>query len=282
MTRDDDIHGNVHGGADGEMNYTPEETRAMEAVGRLERPLASADTRERVRDAFLRGGVDPETVVEPSLPFRFHWRQLFPVAVAAALVTALIIGSSPAEHWVVTDVVGADSVVIGDATAAPGVRLTQSAISTGDSSEVDVQLGDDLRFRMLADSKVVLSDPPGRWFGRAVVIHVEAGEIYGTTGGTRPDFALRFETPEAFAEVHGTTFAVFRTEEATCFCLWSGALEITPTDTGEPIDLPVQMRVFVYKDGRQPEVQPISDMERMKLSMTHDAGLVDTPDSGGQ
>lgn len=260
------------------MSNSPDETRALEALGRLERPLASSDTRERVRDAFLKGGAAPEIVVQPEAPFRFRWRQLIAIPIAAAIMILLIFGSTPSERWTLTDVIGADSVEFGGAIASPGVTLSQGTITTSDSSEVEVQLGDDLRFRMLASSKVVLSDPPGRWFGRSAVVHLEAGEIYGTTGGTHPDFALQLETPEAYAEVHGTTFAVFRTEDATCFCLWAGALEVTPKDTEESLDLPVEMRVYVYKDGRPPEIQPISDMERMKLSMTHDVGLVEIPE----
>ena len=64
------------------------------------------------------------------------------------------------------------------------------------------------------------------------------GEVFGTTGGNPLGFTLRVATPEAEVTLTGTTFAVFRTPDATCFCLWNGSVDIR-TAAGDPATLAV-------------------------------------------
>ena len=68
----------------------------------------------------------------------------------------------------------------------------------------------------------------------------------------------------------GTTFAVFRLDDATCFCLFEGELCIGTAD-GRPVDLPEGKRVFIYADGRAPSVEDLPAEETMKLQMIYDA-----------
>ena len=105
-----------------------------------------------------------------------------------------------------------------------------------------------------------------------------AGEIYGTSGGRKLNFEMTFATEELQAQLTGTTFAVFRTDDASCVCLWEGGIAVTPLlGPDAPIILEEKQRVWIFKDGRQPEILPLSDMEQMKLQMIHDAGLETSP-----
>ncbi len=159
-------------------------------------------------------------------------------------------------------------------TMESGSQLAAGLVATGPESELEVQLGDQLRFRLVPGTSLSLPKPPGRWFGRDRRLTLTAGEIYGTSGGRNLDFGLLFTTEELQASLTGTTFAVFRTDSASCVCLWQGGIAVTPViGAATPIILQPEQRVWIYKDGRPPELKPLSDMERMKLQMIHDAGL---------
>jgi len=174
----------------------------------------------------------------------------------------------------VLDVVNPDGVVGTDDAPAVGSILDGGRVATGPESELEVQLGDQLRFRMVPGTELELPRAPGRWFGRDRRLELESGEIYGTSGGRTLDFALTFATQELQAELTGTTFAVFRTDSASCVCLWEGGIAVAPLVGGsDPIALPEKRRVWIYRDGRAPEILPLSDMEVMKLQMIHDGGL---------
>ena len=183
-------------------------------------------------------------------------------------------GSLPTQEWVVLDVVNPSGVVVTDGAPEVGARLSGGRLATGPESELEVQLGDQVRFRMIPGTELQLPRPPGRWFGRGRRLNLNAGEIYGTSGGNKLDFELVFATGELEAQLTGTTFAVFRTAEASCVCLWEGGISVVPlVGTVAPINLAEKQRVWIYKDGRAPEILPLSDMETMKLQMTEEAGL---------
>jgi ferric-dicitrate binding protein FerR (iron transport regulator) len=111
-----------------------------------------------------------------------------------------------------------------------------------------------------------------------MVIAVRSGEIYGTTGGQKLDVPLRIEATEAIADVYGTTFAVFEVEEGTCVCLWLGTVKVTSRQTGEVFDMLPETKFYVFRDGTTSGALPIDDMERMKLSMMEEAGLLELGD----
>ena len=156
---------------------------------------------------------------------------------------------------------------------AVGESFKSGAIVVAAGSELELQLGQDLRVRLLADTKLDLPSGPGRWFGIDRTLKLDSGEIYGTSGGQKLGFDLAFVTDELSARMTGTTFAVFRTDEASCVCLWVGGIDVTSLDSGEVVTLEPRSRVWIYRDGRAHEVLPLSDMETMKLQMTDEAGL---------
>jgi len=242
---------------------------ALQALRRLPRARADDEARRRARAAF----VDGVEVRELRPAVSRGARGLRAALLAAALLGALAVmiwGMQPSDHWVVTDAVGVPQQV--------GDRQEGAVLATGPGEELELQLGERLRFRMLPETEVVLPSPLRRLFGGSQRLTLRRGEIYGTTGGRRlsPDFV--FATGELTARITGTTFAVFRTDEASCVCLWEGGITVAPRGGGhDPVVLAPQQRVWVYRDGRAPEVMPLSDMERMKLEMTADAGLVETP-----
>jgi FecR protein len=258
--------------------------RAIRALGRLPRARASEPAERAARASFMTGAVQPLREERTVKPGRTMFRRLllgYSIAAAAAIVFFMI-GSEPTMEWVVLDVVEPAGVQVTEATPpAVGDRLDSGTLITAAGSELELQLGDRLRFRMLPGTQIELPKAPGRWFGRSRELELASGEIYGTTGGKQLGFDLDFKTDELTAVLTGTTFAVFRTDLASCVCLWEGGVKVTPS--AEP-DLPTLLqpnqRVWVYKDGRPREVLPLNDMEIMKLQMTSDMGLSDTlPDA---
>jgi hypothetical protein len=89
---------------------------------------------------------------------------------------------------------------------------------------------------------------------------------------------LRIEAQQAIADVYGTTFAVFEVEEGTCVCLWLGTVVVTNRADGSTFDMLPETKFYVYKDGTVSGALPIDDMERMKLSMMEEAGLLELGD----
>jgi ferric-dicitrate binding protein FerR (iron transport regulator) len=273
MTQD----GTNGGSADEMRNPSTDERAALEALKRLPHPSASGEVREKARAAFVRGETPPGSLSAVSPGPRRRARRLIPLAVAAAVVIALALfsyGNRSTHEWYVTDVVEPSGVRAGEAHLETGTRLASGVVSTEEGSELEIQLGDQLRFRMLPGTAIELPKPPGRWFGRSRTIRLTDGEIYGTTGGQGLAFDLRIETSEAVAEILGTTFAVLKLDVGTCVCLWTGGVTVTPVAGGDAVRLPDEMKYYVYNDGRPGKMEPIDPMERMKLSMTHDAGLI--------
>lgn len=250
----------------------PDASRALAALGRLPRAEASPSARARARAAFVHGA-EVRRLPERARPVR-RWA----TGLAAAAVAAWAIfwyGTSPVMDWVALDVVEPAGVSVESRDPlGPGARLVAGPAATSAGSELEVQLGDRLRFRMMPGTVLDLPRPPGRWFDRDRDLTLAAGEIFGTTGGRELGFELALATLELEARLTGTTFAVFRTDSTSCVCLWNGGVTVTPkVGPDEPIVLEEQTRVWIYKDGRSPEVGPLNDMEIMKLQMTRDMGL---------
>ena len=258
--------------------WSAAEQRALAALARLPRATASDETRTRTRQAFLDAAAPP---VAPPRPRRSRWAVLLAAAVLGVLAVAMI-GRRPAETWVVLDVVQPEGVTVAGQPLGAERTVTGGVITTAAGSELELQLGRSLRFRMMPGTQLDLPEPPGRWFGRARRFEVAAGEMYGTTGGRKLDFALEFATLELKADLTGTTFAVFRTAEASCVCLWEGGITVTPTRDETAIELQPGQRVWVFRDGRPAEVLPLSDMETMKLRMMQDAGIADDTGTGAR
>ncbi len=269
-----------------DMQHTPDEQQALGALRALDRPRASSEARARAKAAFLAGEAPaeaPAPASAPVVPLRPNrFRVFVPLAAAAVLLVALFgmwqYASGPRAMWNVTDVVEAGGVQGLPTETGMLMKVDPVTVTTGPESEFELQLGDMLRFRMLPGAEVELPAIPRRWNPEPMVIAVRSGEIYGTTGGEKLDVPLRIEAAEAIADVYGTTFAVFEVPEGTCVCLWLGTVKVTNRHDGATFDMQRETKFYVYKDGSVSGPLPIDDMERMKLSMMEEAGLLELGD----
>lgn len=250
------------------------ETRALKALRRLPSAEPHAEARAQARAAFLSGAkASAPDVSSPRQSRRTFMTSA--LGLVAAAVAVLLIGRAPTEEWVVLDVVEPGGVTAPSGQVlSVGDRLEEGTLVTALGSEVELQLGKRLRFRLQPGTQIELPKAPGRWFDRSRELFLSSGEIYGTTGGQRLGFPMEFKTDELTAVLTGTTFAVFRTDEASCVCLWQGGINVIPAiESLDTIGLAEKQRVWVYKDGRAPEILPLDDMEIMKLQMTDDQGI---------
>lgn len=278
--------------------YSPDshEAKAIAALRRLPRAAVDPVARGKARMAFLAAaagpisGSDPGPVISSAEPPAVDGESrrsgrfgnlMGVIAVMAALLAVAIFGRTPTEEWIVLDVVNPAGVEApAGSELVKGGRMEPGNIVLAEGTELELQLGDRLRFRMMPGTGLELPEGPGRWFNRDRELTLASGEIYGTTGGNKLGFPLDFQTDELTANLTGTTFAVFRTPEASCVCLWEGGITVTPTAEGaKPTVLPPKRRIWIFKDGRPAEVMPLSDMETMKLQMTADMGLAPAPDA---
>ncbi len=258
--------------------------RALAVLARLPRSSAPESARESARMAFVHGSVverfdQADTSRRPERHSSRRWVGLL-MAAALGVLAVFWFGSQPQQDWVVLNIQIPDGITIpGDGTLAVGTHLDSGLLTTGPESELQVQLGDKLRFTMLPGTSLELPKPPGRWFDRNRRLPLTSGEIYGTSGGQKLGFDLVFHTPELEARLTGTTFAVFRIDVASCVCLWEGGVAVTPlVGDYDVVNLEVLHRVWIYKDGREPEIKTLDANETMKLQMTHDAGLAELPE----
>jgi ferric-dicitrate binding protein FerR (iron transport regulator) len=249
----------------------PDAVDALDALRQLPRERAPEALRASVRRDFLASAAERTAPRKPTRSGPRPWARL--TVVAAGIAAAFILffyGASPREPWVVVDLLTGDEIRIEGAAPVIGAEFDGGSVSTTPSSEVEFALEERLRLRFLADARAELPPGPGRWFGRSRTLRIEQGEVYGSTGGEGLGFELVLETGEAKARIIGTTFAAIRLEDATCFCLFSGRIEFVPAGSTEAIDLPEGQRVFIYRDGRPPLFEDLTDRERMKLQMIED------------
>jgi len=259
-------------------SFTPAEQAALKALMAAPMPVASPQARHRAHLAFTRGDEEGAARLASEAiksPRRFLLAVFAPFASAAVILIAILIyGVQPEYQWRIATLSNPAGIELNVETLEVGAKIESGLVANAVGSEIGIQLGDQLRFNLMPGSKITLPKPPGRWFNKKRVIQLAEGEIYGTTGGNPLAFNLSVKTEEATARILGTTFAVFRFDFGTCVCLWTGGVEVTPVDADEATRMLEEMKFIVYNDGRDPVMLPIDDMERMKLSMTHDAGLL--------
>jgi ferric-dicitrate binding protein FerR (iron transport regulator) len=256
------------------MSDQNNEQHMMATLRRLPPATASAEARHRALEAFMAGAIQdggiPKITEKPRS--RSRWAAML-MAAALGVMAVILYGWQPESTWVVLDTVEAGGITVDGRPVALGESIGSGAIVVAPGSELELQLGQSLRVRLLAGTQLDLPAGPGRWFNRDRNLKLDSGEIYGTTGGQELGFPLAFLTDELMARMTGTTFAVFRTPEASCVCLWEGGIDVSSLESGEVVTLDPRSRVWIYRDGRAPEILPLSDMETMKLQMTNDAGL---------
>lgn len=247
------------------------EREALQHLPGLTVAAPSAKARERARAAFLYGEA-PRQVV-PMAPRKM--RPLVPLALAAGIALALVlVGNQSPDRWRVLASTTVESVLVDD-TAPEVARAFDAATGKTMEGRLDVQLGQRVRVLVEPESEVVFPRGPGRWFGHSRVLRVDEGEICATTEGQGLGFELVVETPEARTWVRGTTFAVTRNEIGTRVCLYEGSVEVAVTGDESRHEVPVMQKLQVYRDGRPPEVLPLTDGERTMLATMRTQGIAD-------
>jgi ferric-dicitrate binding protein FerR (iron transport regulator) len=256
----------------------PDEQQALDALRSLPRARAGAAARSRARQAFLEAASPVQEIGDaPAAPTAPRRRGNFWVPLAAAAVIAMAVfgiwqtATGPSMIWRVTDVVAAEGV---QGLPEQGDIVDARTLVTGPESEVELQLGQELRLRVIGGSQVDLPAPPRRWRPGPMELAVREGEVYGTTAGTELTVPLLLRGTYSEAEITGTTFAMFETEDGTCVCLWEGSITLRNLTSDEVYELEPRTRFWVYTDGTPSGPQPLDQMETMKLQMTSDAGLL--------
>ncbi len=284
---------------DRELDLTAEEMRAREALRTLPPPRAEAAFRERLKAEFTSG-----TIAEPeartgavsgapdrgragarvaSFPrargrgfFGRPWAWIPSAAAAAAAVVFAVNLLNTASDWDAVRVSGAKTVNV-DGKAVPleandefCKHLTPGArLSVPQGAEVSLICGNQIGLVVRGGSTVSMPAPPGRWFSRTIEMRVHEGEVHITTGRAFQGARLAVLTPEARAEVTGTTLAVICQPGATCVCVYEGAVNVAPLGAAGAM---VQggLRGIVGRDSRAPEIVTIRDDERAMLSKYRD------------
>ncbi len=276
------------------MDHTPDEQQALDALRSLPRPAGRDAARARAREAFLAAAAPVQASAEhggghggehggehPDLRGRTARRGgnwWVPLAAAAVIAMALFgiwqTATGPSMIWRVTDVVAADGV-----TGLPGQgdMVDGRVLVTGPESELELQLGDELRFRMIPGTEIELPAPPRRWHPGPMQLVVRRGEIYGTTAGGGLTAPLHVRGQQAEARILGTTFAVFEDSLGTCVCLWEGDVTLHSLLAEETWELQEGTKFYVYEDGSVSGPLPLDQMETMKLQMTAEQGLLPEP-----
>jgi ferric-dicitrate binding protein FerR (iron transport regulator) len=264
---------------------TADEQRALAALRAAPPVTASAAARARARAAFLGAGTDDAA---PAITGSLHRRGLVVRYAMAAVITLALVGgglwaTQPRYLWHVTDVVAPEGIVTAAGELRPGAALHGGTIRTGGESEIELQLGEEFRFRLRPGGEVTIPDPPRRWFAREILLTVHQGHIFGTTGGPL-DLPLRVVGREAEAEIRGTTFAVLLEPTFTCVCLWEGTVVATSRGPGAtpPVQLPAGHKVMFYPDGSVSALLPLEAPEQMKLQMMKDGGILPVPGRAGR
>lgn len=268
------------------QTMTPEELKAWEALRALRPPRAEASFRERLKADFSSGAiVERERATGPAgarvtpLPrarrrgiFASPWAWI-PATAAVAASLAFAVGLlNRANDWDAVRVSGASAVLV-DGKSVPlraddefCKHLTPgSRLEVPEGAEISLICGKQIAMYVSGGTTVSMPAPPGRWFDRAVELRVRQGEVHITTGPAFRGARLAVVTPEARAEVTGTTLAVICHEMGTCVCVYEGAVNVGPHG-GTMALVQSGLRRIVYRDQRAPEVLTIRDDEREQLS----------------
>lgn len=249
---------------------TPEEARARDALRALPRPAADPAFRARLRADFVSGRIGQRvTLALPQRRAIWAW-VLGPVV--AVFVAVAVPSANHGPAWRVATIEGSGMVVV-DQRPVPAQRADDlrralhpgARLSTVGPVTLELVSERSLMLQIASGTDLTLPEPPPRWFGRVTRAAVTSGEIRITSGPAFRGARLTVTTPEAHVEVTGTTLAVICEPAGTCVCVLEGAVMMGPSGgTMEPV--PEGRRMFVFRDGRDPEHAGMRDTEVGALS----------------
>ena len=257
--------------------------RAKAELRRLSRPLPDDAFRARLKREFVAGTMtSPAGDLVPLGRTRRSMGGWFgALAAAAAIIAVSVMNRGP--QWEVRAVAGAGvvnidgrSVALDDAPQLTRLLRAGARMAVPESAQIDLALQGYILMQVTGGTEATLPGGFGRWFGRSAEGTLESGELRVTTGPRFHGVHLLMRTPETFAEVAGTTFALIRNADSSCVCVLEGAISMSgrtsPADT-----VRAGFRRSVYGDGRVPRVEAIRPMEVMKLTMLRDQSLSPAP-----
>ena len=222
-----------------DMDFSPEEIRAREAVRSLSQPVADATFRDRLRESFATGAIDtrpaPRETVRRNAPApTTRWRRFVPyAALAAAAVVLLMVGPfmrDPALN--ITAVQGANQIVLnGELVSCDDLSPLQAALHPG--CRVEVPAG--ATVQVAAAGQLVMDlegvaftfpRPAHRWFGGELKSTIEGDGVVRMATGPGfegSSYRLRFEGADLVARE--TVFTVRREGEEIGINVLEGELE---------------------------------------------------------
>ncbi|HRX51787.1 MAG TPA: hypothetical protein P5571_10520 [Candidatus Krumholzibacteria bacterium] len=261
---------------DTDMELTPAQRNARDAVRGLSRPAADPEFRRRLKADFTAGALRPQD--RPAAGGGNVLRLFGPVLAAAAMIAVAVLGLSTHAGPELAGLHGEgrvliDGVVMADAgmlssRLRPGARLELE----GDVS-VDLLYPDAFLWRLAPGTVFTLPEPPGRWLNRRLHAYVETGEASVRTGAAFAGNTLVVGTDEGDAVVTGTMVDVFRNGDVTCICLLDGHCRVV-ADGRDLGALEPGTRWVLPRDGGEPQRLDIAGPHRdQMLGLDHDHTL---------
>ncbi|MDH3214884.1 MAG: FecR family protein [Candidatus Krumholzibacteria bacterium] len=234
-------------------------------------PPAEADDafRLKVRDSFVSGdidGVSPRASRAATAPaWRRGFRWLVPVA--AAFVVLAVVVQLRGPRLELLDVAGDGTVQVDERSLPTGDREALSrALRGGATVDVGEEVTLDLRvprfavYELTPGTRMTLPPAPGRWFGRAVVCSLEAGELRLKTGSRFQGAEMTVYTPHGMVVVTGTLLSIQSDADGTCVCVLEGTARVgVDEDDLEPVT--PGYRKIMLKNGTV-SIVPVKPMHR--------------------
>jgi hypothetical protein len=218
--------------------------------------------------------MDPPRAIHSGTPAarrRSAWRLLL-VPGAVILALAMLVPANRGAPWTVVSVEGAGIAVVNHAPVPLQHLVEQSwrlqsgaRVRAPEGTRIELASGTALRLEIEGRTELALPRPPGRWFGRTVVAHLESGRLRVATGPGFRGARLRVTTPDAEVAVAGAKASVLCDPAGTGVCVLEGEAT-TRADGGPAVGVPAGRRRFVFRDGGPPEEAEIRPEERERLA----------------
>jgi hypothetical protein len=222
--------------------------------------------REGLRSSFVHGELESPAAESGTYDpegGRRWWQWAVPVvgAVAATIAAIFILNNGPGLR--VLDVSDGSAVHIDGTPAILGtgqVLRAGTEVVVPEGETVDLLARGVTLYEVVGGTRITLPATPGRWFNRAVVCSVFAGELRLKTGAGFAGSDLRVYTPDGIVEVTGTLLSIQCDAEGTCVCVLEGTARVGVNDDDlEPVT--PGNRKIMLRDGTV-KIIPVKPMHR--------------------